>query len=112
VLNRDQIPKPKDAFGLQRPALAELVEKAGARCRRRRAQGSGCSITDKVTLAITGEHRRGWPLPFRLENGQVWRQTDEVTERLKNRALPLESARPRSAPHDEDRQPQSSRVSG
>jgi len=81
VVSRDQIQKAeKDAFGLQRPALAELVEKPVPATAPATQKAADVQSPDKVTLAISevskgpdGRYR------FTMENGQVWRQTDEAT---------------------------------
>ncbi len=92
VVSREQIQKAeKDAFGLQRPALAELVEKP-APVAAAAPKAADVQSPDKVTLAIkqvsTGAdgHYR-----FTMENGQVWRQTDETSlERLNDPGLTAE----------------------
>jgi len=93
VVSRDQIQKAeKDAFGLQRPALAELVEKPASAAAAIGPKAADVQSPDKVTLAIkqvsTGADGR---YRFVMENGQVWRQTDEVSlERLKDPGLTAE----------------------
>jgi hypothetical protein len=97
VVSRSQIQKAeKDAFGLQRPALAELVEKpapaAAAAAAAAAPDAADIQSPDKVMLAIkqvsTGSDGR---YRIVMENGQVWRQTDEVSlERLKDPGLTAE----------------------
>jgi hypothetical protein len=93
VVSRDQIQKAeKDAFGLQRPALAELVEKPAPAAVTTGPKATNVQSPDQVTLAIkdvsTGADGR---YRFVMENGQVWRQTDEVSlERLKDPGLTAE----------------------
>ena len=95
VVSREQIQKAeKDAFGLQRPALAELVEKP-APVAAAAPKAADVQSPDKVTLAIkqvsTGADGR---YRFTMENGQVWRQTDEASlERLSDPGLTAEIRR-------------------
>src|SRR5690606_33145716 len=80
VVSREDIRKAEtEAFGLQAPSLSAIAASAAP-------AGSAAATAppkpiDNVKMAVARVEKepRGGNLRFTMENGQVWRQTDQIT---------------------------------
>ena len=80
IVNRAEIERAeKEAFGLRNPSLSSVAQSARASSSPVTATAQNTVAVDKVTLPVKsvkkgldGRYR------FTMQNGQVWRQTDEI----------------------------------